>query len=122
MGHGHHLRVYTVYAMFLARLPELPHRTARFLGLEGKLGRDAVSRSGPRAATAALCSSVHGVAPLARAGASDSCCLQMMMISFFLFANDTLRYPEILINYSSRYIYRPENRTGEDEVLFIDMG
>jgi len=100
MEHGHHLRMHTVYAMFLARLQELSHRTARsFPGLlEEKLGRNALSGSGPRAAAAALRKPVHGVATLARAGASYTRGLQMMMISFFfsLFVNDTLRYPEIL--------------------------
>jgi hypothetical protein len=67
MGHGHHLRVHTVHAMFLARLQELSHRTARFfLGLlEEKLGGNALSGSGPRAAAAALRKPVHGVATLA---------------------------------------------------------
>jgi hypothetical protein len=93
MGHGHHLRVHTVHAMFLARLQELSHRTARFfLGLlEEKLGGNALSGSGPRAAAAALRKPVHGVATLARAGASYACCLQMIIA--FLFVSFLLMIP-----------------------------
>jgi hypothetical protein len=103
--------MHTVYAMFLAGLQELSHRTTRFLRPEAKLGRNAVSRSGRRAAAAALCSSVHGVTTLARAGASDNCSLQVM--SFL-----SLRNYEILIVTVIVIVILPNSLTDQE----VDLG